>query len=1467
MAYLPTNSTNTLLLANQEFTGEAVAVDKEYISVTCSFNSNVGGVLEFFHSIDGFAFSNYADIYDFTTNPGSHSIEVSVKGKYFKVRYINGNQNQGVFNLFCKLNVTVGEAILNATYDTITVFAGGENGFNIRELTIDDEITIPTLNKVLTSDSGVSCLQVKVISAPPIVIPPITLADVNIRDSNGNDILSNSSGFLQTQIMNSSLTVNTISGFATSAAQTTAQASLNSLVTGTRIQASNGNLITCDSSNNLNVAVSNFSSGITHVYIDNDFVVVEPIDTTISEAPYDLLLNGPTLWADSTPLVNPFFADPNGREGWYYDNFSNIANVSNIYWYANPVTGNLQENDMTFAQLGGMYCIITPDYVENGALTQPIMGVYSQPTGTNDFIPTFAHSRWAYSLSNVNIAKLRKSETIILYTGSTRPQVHLNIPAYQLDLASTNGDALSSEIVAYMTVNTQGTSSKIGYLLQYTGFLNITIGFNREYVFKNSKERVIQNNQFSGSVNVGNFPATQAVSGNVNATVSNFPATQAVSGNVNATVNLISGFNLETTQSAIKTNLDKLNFNTADTNKPLYVDTQLTKINSYLYGSTNGNANSVEIINTDGHNHLLTRLTNDEGTVLNTFASNGGLYVDVKNTAFFAKTQDGSGGNITSSSGTGGKQGLDVNIIGGGSLTNYALETGGNIESIKTQLEKNTYDSNGYLNVHVQNEPIIDATNSSILIYGSDGNTTIGIKTDNQGQILIGNTSITVDGTVSVDSLPNIDAGSNSIQIFGNDGSTTKAIRTNTNGELKTEVTNQISGYALESGGNLALIKTNTDRIKSDGTIGDAIQVAVKNTSIDTHCYASNNGTNWHHLKSDANGILNVHSRTEDGAGNDITSTEIGAVRALDVNLAGGSVTVDSVKIKDSSGNNINAVTGDGTKSGALKVQSIGGTNNANIADINAIYAGTTYTSQANFISNGYETPVCIGGWSGSGTSHNVVKVSTSNALLTGFSTDANTIKIDTLNNTVGLSTSGNTVKIDPSSNSVISNIKDTAGSAITSLTTPSNCVGAIKTALYGTVTNNAIGDTSAAPHGVVKVGLNNFIVNSYSLPVMCGGFDGTNTQGFKTNTSGSQYVAFDTANNTIKIDTLNNTVGLSTSGNTVKIDTANNTVQFSQTSNQNNIKITDAGGDIATVSTPVVLSGSTTIRGLDSQSYINAYDVYNNVYNNLTMVTDQQQSTLYKALDVYARNPSTQVVNYGQTTVNGLSGLNIYQIYPKKIHYTLCGRSESTSAAVIMGGTGSQRFIYDNTFGKATPQTFSAILAAGSGSPRTLRYHYVNSLGDLKTDGSISVNNSTNTNLTPSNIISINKFWIDGAVGLNEQVLIRVGTVNNAAFTIYSADFDDYYNGVITVPNGYIGYLTQFSPLTPTAMYLYVYKWDENSNRTMVYNHFNGGNVPVCSGSNGSIGGIFTAGESIAFGKSGGGASIYCGNFVLEPI
>jgi hypothetical protein len=198
------------------------------------------------------------------------------------------------------------------------------------------------------------------------------------------------------------------------------------------------------------------------------------------------------------------------------------------------------------------------------------MAVFSQPTGTNDFIPTFAHSRWSYSLSGVDIAKLRKGETLLLYTGSTRPNVYNELPAYQLQLASANGDALPTEIIAYMSVNTQGTTSRIGYLLQYAGYINSVIGFNRIYGFKNSKERVIQNNLYSN---------TFAISGTVAISNTGFNSTNILD------TPLITGFALDSSITTANGKLDTIN--TSITNKTLSKTTSSIDISGQTVAISN----------------------------------------------------------------------------------------------------------------------------------------------------------------------------------------------------------------------------------------------------------------------------------------------------------------------------------------------------------------------------------------------------------------------------------------------------------------------------------------------------------------------------------------------------------------------------------------------------------------------------------------------------------------------------------------------------------------------------------------------------------------------------------------------------------------------------------------------------------------------------------------------------------------
>jgi hypothetical protein len=124
------------------------------------------------------------------------------------------------------------------------------------------------------------------------------------------------------------------------------------------------------------------------------------------------------------------------------------------------------------------------------------------------------------------------------------------------------------------------------------------------------------------------------------------------------------------------------------------------------------------------------------------------------------------------------------------------------------------------------------------------------------------------------------------------------------------------------------------------------------------------------------------------------------------------------------------------------------------------------------------------------------------------------------------------------------------------------------------------------------------------------------------------------------------------------------------------------------------------------------------------------------------------------------------------------------------------------------------------------------------------------------------------GTIAASDQVLIRVGLSNNAANTIASSDIDDTYNGVLTVPNGYIGYLTSISVFTPSQGWINVMKWDTTSALSTTYQFYNTSNQHFSSGFNGSIGGIYTAGESIALQRvTALGASVACGMFTLEPI
>ena len=676
MSYLPTNSTNTILLANQEFVGEGIIIDTEFISITCSFNSNVGGILEFFHSIDGFNYSNYNDIFDFTDKPGSHSIEVSVKGKYFKIRYLNGSQNQSVFNLFCKINKQVAEAILNATYDSITVYAGGQDGLNIRHLNnTTDSVAIPQLNPVIINDGGITCVNVRVNSMPPIVIPPISIGDVNIKDSNGNDILSNEIGYLQTQIMNTSLTVNTISGYATSANQATAQSSLNSLVSGVRIQASNGNNITVDGSNNLNVKEINSSD----------------IKTGINN------LNNKYL-SSNTDSVSVYAGGENGLNIRSLTSTVDSVDVGlATYAYSNRDPPFPATRDVLSVQLCGVDDLEGSSLINlvsdtNGALLVNVNNTSLAVTG--DFYPATQPISGSVSVSN-----LPATQPI---SGSVSVS---NFPATQPISGSVSVSNTSLAVTGDFYPATQPISGSV------------------------SVSNFPATQPISGSVNVSNtslavtgdfYPATQPISGSVS--VSNFPATQPISGSVsvsNITNTTIAGevgtnvfinntmanagnVAIHATKGGTVKDLNgsshgALYTEVYDSNKKMKIDNNGSNF-SVITDSSGNNINSTNtgsVYSLNTHDYHISQAYNPTNTSINTTFTN---------TSISSKLQDGSANNITSTTNS-TKRGIDCNIINSGSIA-----------TTDTNL---TFDASNNLNVNIASGSI---SVSSVNIKDSSGN-------------------------------------------------------------------------------------------------------------------------------------------------------------------------------------------------------------------------------------------------------------------------------------------------------------------------------------------------------------------------------------------------------------------------------------------------------------------------------------------------------------------------------------------------------------------------------------------------------------------------------------------------------------------------------------------------------------------------------------------------------------------------
>ena len=768
----------------------------------------------------------------------------------------------------------------------------------------------------------------------------------------------------------------------------------------------------------------------------------------------------------------------------------------------------------------------------------------------------------------------------------------------------------------------------------------------------------------SGSVSVSNLPATQNVSGSVS--VSNFPATQAVSGTfwqatqpVSGSVsvsNQISGY----ATSALQTQGNNL----------------LTDIKTK---TLNSNSDSVMVW-----------AGNDDFKIRNLSATTDNVDVGLSIYSYQNREPPFPASRDVLST-----QLVGVDDLSGSNLINLVSNTNGHLVVEVDNFPATTEVSNFPTSFEVSNFPATQAVSGTFW-----------------------QATQPVSGSVSVSNLPSVQNVSGSVSV--SNFPATQAV-SGTFWQATQPVSGSVSVSNLPSvqdvSGSVAVSNFPTTQAVS-GTFWQATQ-PVSGT-LDSHMYASSNGSTWHHLSSDSNGQLNVHSKLQDGAGNDLTSKAISSSRALDVNII----------------NNTDAVI------------------------------------------------------------------------------------VDLLNPTIGVQ---GTVSVNnfPSTTSISGDVN---------------------------ITNSSLAITG---------NVNATIVNGSAIPV-----SGTFYQATQPVSLASNVGIKDSSGNSIKVDASNNLLVNVASGSitvsSVNIkDSSGNSLTSTSNNLDTNMKCYNrTNASTATLSSVQPVGASSSVKALETYSYIVGLDNGSNIPLQLTST----QGAYQNSLDTYINNGST-------TNFNSASGLNVYQILPKTKTYTFGGYdSNATANGLIIGNATAGQAVSSSSFNFGGSMTFYAVL--GASGTKNIIFDYVDSSGNFATSASTGINGTTATSL--GTFRSILDFRLDSTVASGDALYI--GTSSTVATlkqtSLYGEDINQKLIGAITIPSGYIGYITNLTSLVASATGIQLNRWNTAGVRSAVWRVNNTGNIYINSGYEGTIGGVFTAGDTLVYsGQSAVTGKSIIANLVLKSI
>ncbi len=152
------------------------------------------------------------------------------------------------------------------------------------------------------------------------------------------------------------------------------------------------------------------------------------------------------VYADGQPGSE----DPSSltRDGWY---FKNAVAGQSINWYFFDGTKDF----VTKAQMKSVFAVMIFD----DKTSKPILTFYSMPTGSNDIMPGFAHSKWIYQVPVATMNNVVLGKKYLVWAGDTEPTAHPELPRLQATFVSavSGGQMLSSELILTNSLNSDGS--------------------------------------------------------------------------------------------------------------------------------------------------------------------------------------------------------------------------------------------------------------------------------------------------------------------------------------------------------------------------------------------------------------------------------------------------------------------------------------------------------------------------------------------------------------------------------------------------------------------------------------------------------------------------------------------------------------------------------------------------------------------------------------------------------------------------------------------------------------------------------------------------------------------------------------------------------------------------------------------------------------------------------------------------